>query len=308
MSVSVSAAMELTVATLNCMLLPLPPTNRKRRTRAALRWLHSHTRNVDVLVLTEVFSDHSAATLRTGLSTVWPHMSRPLLGRSTTVANGGVLIASKWPMTDGWAITFPHTVGSDKLAAKGAAAVVVCKPGGTPVVVVGTHLQAGTDGAAVSTRWNQWLYLQWFMQRFLRGDARDLPRIVVGDFNEDLVDHEHQICTKIGLHPVLPPPQDGMSFDLADNELAAARAEPDDVTAMLDGVLVDVTDRKHRCHAASRLVYPRDAAGKPFTDHEMVVAVLRWVPRAQAKTPSGAALPALPAQQTPRAGEDPPPR
>ena len=258
---------QITLCTLNCMLLPLPGF--QQRAREAVTWLLEHARRADVLVLTEVFSVVAAHIVIAGLQGHWRHMLRPLGNNLGT--DGGVLIASRWPISQTFAMRFTDAVGMDRLAAKGVVAAVIHKPHASPVVVAGTHMQAGTDDVTSAVRAKQWRHVQWFMQSYLQAAARGLPRFLAGDFNEDMLRSSRPQALRF--RAVQPPPRDGFSFDLEANPLAAQRAEDGDYTATLDGILVDQTT-PHRHVACARIVYPRTKRGQPFTDHEALVAVI----------------------------------
>lgn len=261
----------LTVCTLNCMLLPLHDF--RRRAREVVTWLNEHMKKADVLVLTEIFSVVAAHIIITGLHPHWRFMLRPLSNRCGW--DGGVLVASRWPVSQTFALRFADAVGTDWLVSKGVVAAVVHKPGSPPVVVAGTHMQAGTDARTRMVRAKQWQTVQWFLQTYLQALARDVPRIVVGDFNEDMLrsgkPSDLQLC------PVHPPTRDGFTFDLQANALAAQRAEPGDMTATLDGILIDQTTPHHHV-ATAHIVYPRTKQRQPFTDHEALVAVITSQP------------------------------
>lgn len=257
----------LSICTLNCMLLPLPGF--QHRAAELVNWLLEHARGVDVLVLTEIFSSITAHGIVSQLRCVWPHIFRPL--NTTVLMDGGVMIASRWPVSQCYAVRFTHGAHSDRLADKGAVAVVVHKRKQKPVVVVGVHMQAGFTPAALQARFVQWCQLRWFVQQFLRNVARHAPRFVAGDFNED-VRFSHALHTG-GFAPILPPRADGVTFDLDFNAIASARANEEDATAMLDGVLVDTTS-DHTHVATARVLFPRSHAKRPFTDHEALLAVI----------------------------------
>ena len=249
------------------MLLPLPGF--ERRAHEAVTWLLEHMKHADVLVLTEIFSVVAAHIVIQGLQHHWRFILRPLGNKFGT--DGGVLIASRWAISQTFAMHFTDAVGMDRFAAKGVVAALIHKPGMSPVVVAGVHMQAGTDESACGVRDKQWRHIQWFLQSYLEAAARGVPRYIAGDFNEDMLrckkPHSFQLC------PVPPPAQDGFTFDLTANTLAAARAEEGDYTTNLDGILIDQTT-PHRHIATSRIVYPRTKQKHPFTDHEALMAVI----------------------------------
>ena len=263
----------LTVLTLNCMLLPITRGVTLAASQAAV-WLTKCMGDVDVLVLQEVFDPLGAMTIRSGLVATWPYQVRPL-GNKRGV-NGGVMIASKWPLTHVAAFEYSHGVGGDALAAKGAVAATVHKTGSKPVVVVGTHMQAGRDATARAIRRSQWQELGWFTNTWLAQRAGDSAlTIVAGDFNDDM--ESNPLPARHQLQTIQPPLSAGVSFSLEYNPTAARRAEPDDVSATLDAVLVAARPQSGlTCFAAATIVGPRTVDGATFTDHEAVLAACRW--------------------------------
>ena len=257
------------LCTLNCMLLPAVHDSGSRAESAA-DWLQQLHGKVHVLVLTEIFSPIAHDVLHARLRRYWPYMTRPL--HNAQGLNGGIMLLSKWPITHVYALPFTAAVSSDRMVAKGAVAAVVRPPDGeAPLVVLGTHMQAGNSGAAVRVRQQQWMQLYGFMRAFLNVATYGLPRVVLGDFNEEL----RLSRTPAELHLGFVPPRasDGVTFDMQTNTIARERAEEGDVSAMLDGVLVDQST-PHRHVATTRVIRPRTASGHPFTDHEAVLCVL----------------------------------
>ncbi len=77
--------------------------------------------NIDAIVIEEAFTNgcHPGTELRTLLAhDGWPY-STETLNSSLSLSNGGVFIASKWPITFTAQDVFNHCTGSDCLAAKG---------------------------------------------------------------------------------------------------------------------------------------------------------------------------------------------
>ena len=262
--------MPLLLATLNCMLIPTSDVS--QRAAAAAEWLRSVLHRVDVVVLTEVFSPTAFHILYTRLRLVWPYMVRPL--HNTRGANGGVLLLSKWPLTHVYAMFYSQAVHSDALAAKGAVAAIVRPRTAAPMLVVGTHMQAGGDPASCAVRAHQWTELNWFLRGFLATAAPQVPRLVCGDFNEDTGTAGNALRTHY-LQSIPTPRAHGVSYDLVNNDIAAARAQKGDVTSMLDGVAVDQCTQ-HVTYCAGALLRPRDPLGDAFTDHEAIVAAVAF--------------------------------
>lgn len=266
-----TSTVPLHIATLNVMLVPTSG-NIGSRAEAAAAWLLRHASHLDVLVLTEVMDSFGTHKLSTGLAPVWRFQVRPLEASPPQLVNGGVMIASKWPLTNICSLVFQHTArNSDALSAKGAVSALVHNPlWKTPMVVVGTHLQSGA--AYHDVRRKQLLELQWLVQKHVPSLCGAVPCVVAGDFNFDVVASKD--LGRLGMCRVPSPPGDGVSYDLESNALAAARAEHDDTTAVLDAIAINQCNTRFVFHACCRIVRPRQPDGNPFTDHEALVAVV----------------------------------
>ncbi|WP_026212193.1 sphingomyelin phosphodiesterase [Longispora albida] len=159
----------------------------------------------DVVVLQEMFDNEASERLKAGLAGQYPHQT-PVLGRSrsgwdatlgsysdTTPEDGGVVIASRWPIREKIQFVYADGCGADWYSNKGFVYVRL-DVNGTAVHVVGTHAQAddtgceGGDGASVRAR--QFAQLDAFL------DARNIPAaeqvIVAGDLNVDRYAPEYQ--------------------------------------------------------------------------------------------------------------------
>lgn len=269
------AMSDISVLTWNCMLLPFIHEVKQRAYNIA-SWLRCCASSVDVLVLQEIFSPSAYIVLHRELVHHWPYVVRPLAtSLQTSTMNGGVVIASKWPITHVCAMPFTRSVHSDRMVAKGACAATVHLPSCAPVIVVGLHMQAGSDPPAATVRASQWRELAWFVHQRLHHQAAGLASIIVaGDFNEDL--RSSTSASRAGLCNVQPPSSHGCTFDLQHNQLAALRAEPGDATALLDGIMVAQPRQSRLAHIAGTMVVrPRTLSGQPMSDHEVLLGVVK---------------------------------
>ncbi len=145
--------------------------------------------NVDVLVIQEAFTPgcRSGADLRTLLSYYgWPYSTRNVGQETGKPADGGIFIASRWPILESDEIIYSDCSGTDCLAAKGAAYARVLKTvaGETRRYnVFGTHLNAGDEAAKRTTRLEQARQLHEFASR------QNIPAseavVIAGDLNVD---------------------------------------------------------------------------------------------------------------------------
>lgn len=144
----------------------------------------------DAIVFQEAHDPASTALFRSNLSDEYPYQTDiPFkLGR---ILNGGVFIASKWPIEISDDIVFSACIKEDCLASKGAVYARINKLGKT-YNVFGTHVRAYTTPADIANRFEHLAELKQFM------DSKNLPFaepvIVAGDFNVDKLNfpQEHQ--------------------------------------------------------------------------------------------------------------------
>lgn len=186
-----------TVMTHNLMLLPSGITDWAPDTRARLAGNADYLEANDILVLTELF-DNSATNqhLFPRLAAHHPYRT-PVIGRSssgwnrtsggyygTPLEDGGVAIASKWPIVYRAQHIYGGGCGADYWAAKGFAYAVIDVKG-TRVHVIGTHLQANDSGCdngeARKVRADQMRAVTSYLtQQKIPVSA---PVIIAGDFN-----------------------------------------------------------------------------------------------------------------------------
>ncbi|MDI6100853.1 sphingomyelin phosphodiesterase [Actinoplanes sp. NEAU-A12] len=196
---AVSAVPAVDVLSYNVMLLPrslYPNWGQMKRADliAAAPILSGH----DVVVLQEMFDNGASDRLKAGLAGRYPHQT-PVLGRSrtgwdttagayadVTPEDGGVVVASRWPILERIQYVFADGCGADRFSNKGFVYVRLTVSGAT-VHVVGTHAQADDTacpgGSGAATRARQFAELDAFL------DARAIPAheqvIIAGDLNVD---------------------------------------------------------------------------------------------------------------------------
>ncbi len=145
--------------------------------------------NVDVLVIQEAFTPgcRSGADLRTLLSYYgWPYSTRNVGQENGKPADGGIFIASRWPILENDEIVYSTCSGTDCLAAKGAAYARILKAVAGEARrynVFGTHFNAGDGAAKRAARLEQARQLHNFASR------QDIPVseavVIAGDLNVD---------------------------------------------------------------------------------------------------------------------------
>jgi len=137
----------------------------------------------DVIVFSEAFDDPLRKLLLTALKAEYPHVSRILGWDSGAEQDGGVIIASRWPIADQAQLRFGSVCsGSDCLSDKGVLYVKIMK-GHRPYHVFGSHMQADNGADDIVTRRKQLKLMKSFI------DSRKIPAsepvIIAGDLNVD---------------------------------------------------------------------------------------------------------------------------
>ena len=121
--------------------------------------------NIDVIVLCEAFEDTITKKLTNGLKKQgWKHKTEVLPARFGKFKNGGVMIASKWPIVETKFHVYESSKGADGLVAKGVVYSKI-KKRGKIFHVFGTHLQAWDEPSAKKIRTKQIRELQKFTKQ-----------------------------------------------------------------------------------------------------------------------------------------------
>ncbi|MEJ8632234.1 MULTISPECIES: sphingomyelin phosphodiesterase [Streptomyces] len=204
------------VVTTNTMLLPsVISDGLAQDVRGELIGKAPYLVGNDVVVFQELFDDTATELLMDNLKG-YPNRT-PVIGRSrdgwsATRGNysslpyedGGVAIASRWPISRKIQYIFYNSCGADTMAEKGLAYAKIDYPG-SPVHVIGTHLQADDDGCdsgeAAKVRKSQMGEITSFV------DSLGIPAgervIYAGDMNIDRHRSEYPALAG-GLHAVPP--------------------------------------------------------------------------------------------------------
>lgn len=267
----------------------------------------------DVLVLSEVFDRGARRTLLRDLAGQGYYYTSRSLGRDQLfTVNGGVLIASRWPILAQARLIFDacantdlclgdHCLVGDCNARKGVVYVAIQKAGHR-FHLFGLHAQAGERPTARAARARQLETLREFI------DSRRIPAgepvIIAGDLNVDRVGATEEYCAMLALLGVASPRTTGglpYSFDPETN-LWAQRISAGEPRQVIDHVLVS---GEHLSPEAAQLeVRPVREGGLDLSDHHAVYARLDFPdgPAAVAAQRSWAAEPpcnASPARRSP---------
>ena len=159
----------------------LPRGLAKGKAKRAKAIAEELTRNkYDVVVFQELFYARSRKILSQGLKQAYPHQT-PVLNKKTFSfkLNGGVMLFSKYPITNIKQICYSSKSGPDRLSRKGALLAELAIKEKT-IQVVGTHLQAFGKKEIMYAQ-----YKQLFDELLKPNERTNVPQIICGDFNSN---------------------------------------------------------------------------------------------------------------------------
>lgn len=254
---------DLRIASWNVMLLPRAAfPNYGQMRRADLIAKAPFLADQDVVAFQEVFDNAAAARLRKRTLARFPHQT-PVVGQtrsgwdategrwdSSAVTNGGVRIASRYPITRQVQYLFNTAgCGDDQFALKGFAYARI-DVAGQPYHLLATHLQSETSWGCDGVGGHGQVRLAQLAEIKAWITAQGIPAHEVvmtsGDLNVNKMDtaHYHDALAALG---ATEPRYVGMpyTFDTQGNGLALERygARTGDPVEYLDYVLID---RDHR--------------------------------------------------------------
>lgn len=170
-----SAGNGLKVLTYNIWALPLLAT----RINDRLDGLPEHLSGYDVLLLQEVFGGKRDEFLER-LAQEYPYQTEVLNAPGINLFDGGVMIASRWPIVSQADYVFPGCAGTDCFSERGVTYVQVIKQG-KAYHLTGTHTASSDSDEARALRQEQ------FRQIRSLADAQNIPAseplLMGGDFN-----------------------------------------------------------------------------------------------------------------------------
>ena len=116
----------------------------------------------DVIVFQEVFVDRGRQELLRWLTPTYPHVlqeqqqSSENRNVSFRIYDSGLMVFSKFPIRQSWYTKFSQSSGLDYLSDKGAVVALMDVPGANntsaPLLVAGTHMQAGGTNAIMKSQ------------------------------------------------------------------------------------------------------------------------------------------------------------
>ncbi len=171
----------LNILAYNIFMLTPPISSTDQSTRAAE--IADHVHGYDAIIFSEAFYNSARTDLQNDLSTEYPYMTA-VVDNGILNDDGGVFIASRYPILSSSQIVYNDCNGSDCLAAKGVMYAKIDKKGRI-FHLFGTHTQAWPSAADVATRILQFKELQTFITS-LSIPANE-PVIIGGDLNVDMI-------------------------------------------------------------------------------------------------------------------------
>ena len=176
-----SNANTFNVLAYNIFMLTPPIGISDQDTRAAV--IPDHIHGYDAIIFSEAFYNNARNTLQTGISAEYPYMTA-VVDNGILNDDGGVFIASRFPIMNSSQIVFSDCNGSDCLAAKGVMYAKIDKLGKT-YHLFGTHTQAWNTATDVATRIFQFKEMDQFIS------SQNIPSteavIIGGDLNVDMI-------------------------------------------------------------------------------------------------------------------------
>ena len=279
-------AASLRVLTWNIFMLPTLVSKKQQLFRSGL--IPGYVKGHDVLMFNEAFDDDARAIVRRGIRSEYPHQTAILGSDSGLCQDGGVFIASRWPLAfPSREYVFKNTVSftSDDFADKGV--VYACiKKEGKPYHLFATHLQAGSGKKAVLCRRKQLFELRLFIyaQRIPANEAV----IIGGDMNIDAFATPGEEARMHSVLDAAQPNWPGSRATFAPGRNALAEGK---VSECLDYILyrkknLQPTQAECRLYAP-RAKLPAFGVYMAMSDHEAVACTLTY-PDVVASKPSPA--------------------
>jgi endonuclease/exonuclease/phosphatase family metal-dependent hydrolase len=253
--------------------------------RARARLLPRELVGYDAVVLEEVFDEQARATVLRGLAVQgYRYTTRRLGPAQLFVKDGGVIIASRWPIVAEAQRLFPvcantnlclagHCLVGDCNAHKGVVYAAIEKEG-RRYHLFGTHAQAGEDHAAREVREGQLRVIRTFIDS--RHIASGEPVIIAGDLNIDEIGSrdEYRRMLKV-LGASAPQQRGGLPFsDDPVGNLWTRADKPDAPGKVIDHILI--ADDHLRPTRSRFEVRPVRIGGQDLSDHHAVYARLDY--------------------------------
>ena len=177
----------------------------------------------DVIIFEEAFYNPAREDLIANIATEYPYTT-DILDTSGYLEDGGVFIASKWPIELEQQVKYSACSGVDCLSPKGAMYAKILKQDQS-YHIFGTHLQAEDSSSAVAARLAQLHELKAFI------DIQNIPVneavIIGGDMNVDKLSSQQEYQNMLNaLNASMPSTTEyshAYSYDDATNSMASGK-------------------------------------------------------------------------------------
>ena len=178
----------------------------------------------DVIVFEEAFYNPAREDLINNISGEYPYTS-DILDTSGYLEDGGVFIASKWPIELEGQFKYDNCSGIDCLSPKGAVYTRVNKQG-TKYHIFGSHLQAENSNSAKAARLAQLAELKNYIN--LKNIPTNQAVIIAGDMNVDKLssqqEYQDMLQTLNASEPAIASYSHAYSDDDATNNMASEQS------------------------------------------------------------------------------------
>lgn len=171
----------LNILAYNIYMLTPPINNTNQSDRAAV--IADHVQGYDAIIFSEAFYNSARSDLKSNLLSEYPYHT-DVVDQSGSTEDGGVFIASRFPILQSAQIVFDDCDGSDCLASKGVMYAKINKQGRI-IHLFGTHTQAWTSSNNIATRILQLKQLQNFISS-LNIPTNEIV-LIGGDLNVDKI-------------------------------------------------------------------------------------------------------------------------
>lgn len=227
----------------------------------------------DVIVFEEAFYNPARSDLINNISTEYPYVT-DVVDTSGYAEDGGVFIASKWPITFEAQKKYDACSGVDCLSPKGVMYARIQKNTET-YHVFGSHLQAEDSSSAKSARMNQLHELKSFVTSFSIPTREAV--IIAGDLNVDKLgsptEYTDMLAALQSEEPLLTSYSHQTTYESSTNSMAGG-------TAWLDYVLVSLDHKQPTSAEQAALVLKssRDSMFQTwdYSDHYAVMGFFEF--------------------------------
>lgn len=281
---STGMAQELRILNWNTYLLPkgLSQTFQDERAGLIADYILGSEMDFDVLTFQEVFSASALEILGERLAGKYPfHSGRPDQ-KWWKPANSGLIIFSRYPITERSFCMFTRSRDTDFLSAKGVLVVGIEREGKPLVRIATTHMQAHRHHQSVRIRKHQ--YGQISRSIVNNFGNREVPLIITGDFNIDMYNHSEFgpfLEAMAFLRPEISG-SFGFSYDTELNSLAKKSNPRELHQSLLDYIFLITGSGDQAVMLETRILDPRGIYGRKagvagsLSDHFPVYSVIRF--------------------------------